>query len=414
MSGYDEIERAIGDIDINADDDPSRYEGVNELTGTNMIAILQRRIELLTNENMQLSKRLDSIEAMTRAMYAEFMKTSERSRIDFPTENTLREKYAKPITSLESTPSTKNDSSSFVDIETGRGATEYESSSMTRPSRRFSKTSVSGSTSGRSPSPSPRHAPVVNPFSIYTAASGTSGSLFRSNSAVAPQGYVHKASVWGTALASMLTGAMRYYMTRRNAHMLVVDEARMAKIYTDLASILYETMMNKELPPVSSALTRRLSMSMARTSKTDVPISEADTWAKMEATQEGRDIMAILKVMIVSAKMVPEAMVHPVSQLIPYILMPPVQMRGDEAVFAIDPQVSVDPTPSVWESWCSILKREALIKYVKYRISQMTPIETITRMSSEMKRHELTEKKNWDKLVRLSPTTALDVTSAPS
>lgn len=56
--------------------------------------------------------------------------------------------------------------------------------------------------------------------------------------------------------------------------------------------------------------------------------------------------------------------------------------------------MSVNLVTSVWESWCSILKKEALIKYIKYRISNMTPVKTISKMSSKIRRLNLTEKKN--------------------
>ncbi|KAJ6010129.1 hypothetical protein N7499_004467 [Penicillium canescens] len=174
----------------------------------------------------------------------------------------------------------------------------------------------------------------------------------------------------------------------------MIDEAKMGSVYGKLVGVLYESFMTKPLPSVSSLLTLRLSQAMTRTTKTDVPESDAGDWAKLEKTQKKRDIMVILKLMISSAKRVLEAMVHPVSQLIPYLLKEPIQLRDGAPVFAIDSNVHITPQPNPYESWCMILKDQALVKYVKYRISDMTPSETITRMTTDMRMQDLAEKKN--------------------
>lgn len=332
MNNYNNIKRAISNLNIEVNDNPSKYKGVNKLTGTNMITALQRHIKLLINKNTQLNRRLEVAKAKINMMYMEFMKTSKKSRIEFLNENTLREKYMRLITSLKSTPSTRNNSSSFVDVKAGRSEMGYRALPRVGLSRRFCEMSMSKSASGRSPSPSLCHAPATNLFSTYTVACDR--ALVQEQLRSCAAGLHPQVERLGHCVGLHAHG--RDEVLKRNAHMLMVDKARMAKVYTDIRSVLYKTMMTKQLPPVSSSLTKRLLMSMPRTSKTDMLMSEAATWSEMEMTQEGRDIMAILKIMIVSAKRVPEAMVHPVLQLIPYIHMLLVQVHNGEAIFTID------------------------------------------------------------------------------
>jgi len=402
MDDFSEIERVVGDIGLDDEDAAYNYEGATEISGANLLSILQKRVESLTSENIELNRRLSMVEAKTTAMYAEFVKPKERSRVEFPNENTIRDKYVRPVMNLDDMPPARRDSDSYVDVDGSASVTSAPSSS-TQVSRRRFRVDHHRDTGGAYASPSPSPRIQHNPFTMFAAATESGGSMFKSNSAVAPQGYVRKMDVWGTALASFLTGAMRYYISKKNAGMIMIDEAKMGSVYSKLVSVLYESFMTKPLPSVSSPLTLRLSQAMTRTTKTDVPESTAEAWAELERTQEGKDIMVIIKLMISSAKRVPEAMVHPVSQLIPYMHKEPIQIVNGTPVFAIDSQVEIVSQPNPWESWCMILKDQALVKHVKYRISDMTPSETITRMTSDMRMQDLAEKKNWGKITQYNP-----------
>jgi hypothetical protein len=94
INNYEEIERAIGTVSLEGNENVEEHEGVNELTGTNMIAILQQMINTVINENIELNKRVTSMEAKVLAIYAHFSKSPERSRFDFPNENRVRKRYA--------------------------------------------------------------------------------------------------------------------------------------------------------------------------------------------------------------------------------------------------------------------------------------------------------------------------------
>jgi hypothetical protein len=412
MNDYTEIERAIGNVDINTDDDTDEYEGVNELTGTNMVAILQQRVDMLMSENIALNKRIEELEAKVMPMYVQFVKTSDRPEMKFASENHIRESYVSEATALDMTPKRRSNTDSFVNVDTGRSASSP--SEVVHPRVR----DVAGDHAPLlSPVPrasTPTRSADLNPFTTYFESTRRTDSIFKSNSATAPMGYVRKGNVWGTALTSFLTAAMRYYITKKNASMLMVDEGKMAAVYSRLVPVLYENYMAKSLPGVSDPLTFRLSQAISRTEKNQIPLSYAHTWEELERTQEGRDIMSIMRVLVVASKAVPEAMVYPVSQLIPYIHRNLTRQVGSDVVFAIDSEVVVKPTPSPWESWCLILKMDALVKYVKYRLSGMTTLETVDRMTSEMKPEELTEKKNWDKLVRFNPVMMAGRPSSPS
>ncbi|KAF6233519.1 hypothetical protein HO173_008250 [Letharia columbiana] len=93
----------------------------------------------------------------------------------------------------------------------------------------------------------------------------------------------------------------------------MIDETKVAATYSKICSVLYEISASKPLPKVKDASTLYLSKAISRLSKDDVPISNAETWHTMSRTQEGKDIMSVLSTMIVVSKMVPEAMVHPIS-----------------------------------------------------------------------------------------------------
>lgn len=413
MNDYDEIERAIGDVSIGGDD-ASNYDGADELTGTNMVAILQHRVDTLMNENIQLNNRLKVVEARTQSMYAHFVKSPERSKFDFPDENHVRDRYVTEVNNLDANPEVPRTSDSYVDVGTERSVSSVSTPSQAHANRRADEHVGTPSPSPRAPARSSTPSRAANPFANYFEATQRTESMFKSNSATAPQGYIHKGSVWGTALVSFLTAATRYYMTKKNANMLMVDELKMAAVYNKLVPVLYESFMTKELPGVSDALTFRLSQAISRKTKNDIPISDAASWLELEKTQEGRSIMTIIRILLAAAKAVPEAMVHPVSQLIPYIHKQPVMLYESTPVFLIESEANVNPLPTSWESWCLMLKTDALVKYVRYRLNNMTALETITRMTNEMKPSELADKKNWRKLATFNPAMMMSRTSSPS
>jgi hypothetical protein len=139
--------------------------------------------------------------------------------------------------------------------------------------------------------------------------------------------------------------------------------------------------MCKPLPGVKDPSTYRRANAISRISKDDTPLPHASDWLLMESFQEGRDVMSVLRIMVRTAKMVPEAMVQPVSQLLPYmkdeLVAQTLKDGKNVGVFAISAQVEVGQIPNPYEMWCAISKKSAAIKYVKHRTSGGVPTETI-------------------------------------
>lgn len=108
-------------------------------------------------------------------------------------------------------------------------------------------------------------------------------------------------------------------------------------------------------------------------------------------------------------KMVPESVPHPISQIIPFPVPPVVRIVPKDGVtipiFAMSASANVSMLPNEWERWCSILKEDALPKHIKYRISGMKEPQVVSRMVTEMKSSELTEKRNVQAMGELAPFT---------
>jgi len=377
-------------MNAGADDDTESFGYVGDSNDTSGIEALSLRMVMLASENEELKKRLNVVEARTSAMYTEFSKGKDRPQVKPNYLDTARNTDDWENASLCGTAAT----------DAGEGvATVQEPSSTPRRSTRVREREMTAT-------PVPDASQCINPFMRFS--STRDGSIFKSNSVVSPQGYVTNSSVWGTALASMLIGATRYYMTKRPSSMVMLDETKVASVYTKICPVLYEVVMSKPLPKVTDSTTKYLSKTIARMEKGEVPMSYAETWVEIQKNQEGKDIMSVLSTMIMASKMVPEAMVHPISQLIPSLKVPVVAENGENVIFAMDSGASVSPTPDKWEVWCSILKMNAITKHVKYRLSGMSVPTAIGTMMSEMKKSELTDKKNWIKLADMGPNVIMN------
>ncbi|RYP33000.1 hypothetical protein DL768_011111 [Monosporascus sp. mg162] len=132
---------------------------------------------------------------------------------------------------------------------------------------------------------------------------------------------------------------------------IMVNEVRVASTYANIVEMSYESYMQRGLPPVTSDVSRYLSKSIPRLSKKDVPEPPPEAWLKMNEDSEGKNVLAVLRTLITASASVAEAMSN------------------------------------------------VLVKYIRYRLSKMTPEATVSKMATEMPKKSLTEKKNWNKLV---------------
>ncbi|KAJ5724940.1 hypothetical protein N7493_006668 [Penicillium malachiteum] len=203
-----------------------------------MVAILQGRVSTLMNENMGLNKRLQALEGKMQAMYAHFVKSPERSRIEFPGENVIRDKYVNMNQSLGEQGHVDTDMSRDVRPDESVSVVSAPSTAHHTTPRAHEDVDEQASTSSSRLRRINNPSPSINPFAKYIEM--RSESVFKSNSATAPQGYVNKGSVWGVAMASLLTAAMRYYISKKDARMLMIDQPNMMAVYHKIVPLLYE------------------------------------------------------------------------------------------------------------------------------------------------------------------------------
>ena len=258
-----------------------------------------------------------------------------------------------------------------------------------------------------------------NPFTILSRRPSPGGfaiadantTPFRSSSATASMGYVRNKDVWGTALGSLLIGAARYYIARSGKDVVMIDERAVVKNCITIMPAIYNATMHKSLPGVRDPTTDHLSKIISRTRKDDIPVSDADTWVGALKSTDGKDIMGIMNNVIKYGSLVPEAFAHPISQLITNLVPPvarsviPAGQKDAVSIFAMSSNTDMCMQPNPWEVWCSVLKEQALVKYVSYRLSGMKQPAVVAKMVGEMKESELTDKKNLETLRTVAPFT---------
>lgn len=374
MEGFEDIKKALATEDDNMSEDESRITNDNRITVMNSdpIANLQNQVIQLMSENSELKSRVTALEAKIVPLIMSSPENADRSRITAPKSDLFGPK--PPPSSVKN----DNDDDSIVNINA---------------------TPSLISTEGRSTIEN------TNPFANRSVIDSSNQSVFKSNSAIAPQGYVTKKSLWGSALASLLVAATRYYITKTNLNLMMVDELRLMKVCTMIAPTLYYQAMHRDLPDTKNPATRYLSKAISRMDKNDLPVSTASDWSMMMEYQDGKDVLSVLNAMIVMAKQVPEAITHPVSQIISIMVPPVVRKVNGEPKFAISADGSPDLSPSQWEIWCSVLKEGALVKYIKYRLSGMKETQVVAKMMNEMRASDLTEKKNVNTIGKIAPFT---------
>ncbi|KAG6192106.1 hypothetical protein E4U36_000005 [Claviceps purpurea] len=219
------------------------------------------------------------------------------------------------------------------------------------------------------------------------------------SSATSAMGYTNAKSVWGAALSSMLIAMVRYYCIRTGTDNISLDEGKIMKTCIYLAPILHE-MSHESLPAVKSPTTKYMSSSISKVGSNGVPQSTAESWYQMTATQDGKDCLMVIETMIRNAKKMPEVLSLPLSSIVPYVLSPVVKKREDgSACFCISKEIKLRNSPDQWERWCSLLKSSALITYATWRAHGKSAATSAAEMMSYMKKTELFNKENLDKLM---------------
>lgn len=104
--------------------------------------------------------------------------------------------------------------------------------------------------------------------------------------------------------------------------------------------------------------------------------------------------MSVIESIFLAARMVPEAMVHPISQLIAQMGAPAVKMTSKGPSFSIPTTAKVSTSPDGYEAYCRSLKKAALKTYVRYRLEGASEIETMSKMSRTIRDTEMFDNKN--------------------
>ena len=231
------------------------------------------------------------------------------------------------------------------------------------------------------------------------APSNMSGLLTRgmpkSHSAIADRGYTTKASLWGSCLASLLVACMRRYILKTGESMHVVDESVLMSTYREIVSDLYRKVKFTDLPAVNSPSASFMATTFCRPDKNTLPTSTAKDWLEISEHADGVEAMAVVESMILAAKMVPEAMIHPISKMVEYIGCPIVSKNSrGEAVFLIPKGTKITTTPGPYENCCRIFKAKALRTYVTNRLSGADESTALSTMIKTMKESEMFDQSN--------------------
>jgi len=357
FDNFEEIRRAI-DPD---DSGPSAGPSTEKITvmSTDPMASILAQMSMLRNENVELRKRVDKLESMILPLVIESKKERIRTRVMTPNRDMFG--MRRP--------------------DSGGGGSGGSSPTRT------GSVSTMGPLGGTA---------FVNPFETINTTPTPVGMPGKSNSAIAQMGYVGKKQLWGTAVASYLIGACRYYIAKTNSDLITIDEGLLMKNMTAIVSTLYSSMAHKDLPAVKDPRSTYLAKAISRLDKNDVPVSNAQTWTDMIKTQDGDDVVTIINIIISSAKRAPEAVAHPVSQIIPFLVVPISRVVSGKPIFAMVPSGSVSIIPTRWEHWCSILKDNALTKHIQYRMAGMTETAVVSKMVTEMRPTDLDRERQHD------------------
>ncbi|KAH9827835.1 hypothetical protein Tdes44962_MAKER02769 [Teratosphaeria destructans] len=225
--------------------------------------------------------------------------------------------------------------------------------------------------------------------SVFASSGGTN-----SRSALASRGYDNKLQVWGVGFASLMYACIKMYMqwTGETGH--VIDGIVLMKTYTNIVDVLYARIKSADLPAVQADSSNFMATLFARRDSNSLPESTARDWFELSQHSDGVECMSVIESIFMAAKMVPEAMGHPISQLIPQMLSPVVRNTSKGPSFSIVSTAKVTMSPNGHENFCKYLKMEALKTYVRHRLDGKSEHESMAVMAQLMKDTEMFDGKN--------------------
>ncbi|EMR68317.1 hypothetical protein UCREL1_4671 [Eutypa lata UCREL1] len=217
---------------------------------------------------------------------------------------------------------------------------------------------------------------------------------FKNTSAISNRGYDNKSSIWGTVFTSLVISCMKTYIQKSSQVNHIIDESDVMKTYVKLVGELYSRAAYRELPPVQSTEVLFISRMFERKNKNEVPISTVTTWSVVAKHTDGAQCIPVIESIFKAAKMVPEAMVHPLSRLITAMSQPVLVETTDGPKYTIPRGTTIGTVPSGFERFCALLKKDALRSYVKHRLNGETESSAIFKMQSSMRDTEMFEQEH--------------------
>lgn len=222
----------------------------------------------------------------------------------------------------------------------------------------------------------------------------SSPMVFKNNSATSSRGYDNKLSLWGTVFASLMIACMKKYIQKTGETGHIIDETIIMKTYSRIVGDLYHRVKFADLPAVQSHEVALLSKMFSRNNKNEVPESTPTTWVQLRNNTDGNACMSVIESIVTAAKMVPEAMMHPISRLITAMDQPVVVETPRGPTFAIPGDTKIEMTPTGIERFCSWLKKDSLKTYVKHRLNGDGELMAVNKMVTSMRDTDLFDNKN--------------------
>lgn len=257
----------------------------------------------------------------------------------------------------------------------------------------FSNVSRARSEMSATPSASQTPSAVMRNPAVFSM---SSPMVFKNNSAISSRGYDNKLSLWATVFTSLMVACMKRYIQKRGEVGHIIDETVLMKTYTKIMADLYSRVKSSELPAVQSHEATLLSKMFHRKKKDEVPESNPNSWLSLRESTDGVSCLSVIEGILTAAKMVPEAMIHPISRLVTAMDQPFLVKTPTGPTFAIPSDTKIEMTPTGIERFCSWLKKDSLKTYVRYRLDGDTEMAAINRMmaSSQMKDTDLFDAKH--------------------
>lgn len=237
----------------------------------------------------------------------------------------------------------------------------------------------------------------INRFPDTAVYSMSNPVQFKNTSAISIRGYDNKSSIWGTVFASLVISCIGTYIQKTSEVNHIIDETDVMKTYVKLVGDLYARVAYRQLPPVQSSEVMFISKMFERKNKNEVPMSTVTSWKSVSNHTDGTPCISVIESMFKAAKMVSEAMVHPLSRIITAMNQPVVVDTPRGPLYAIPRGTTIGTVPSGFERFYAFLKKYALRTYVRFRLNGATESSAIIKMQSSMRDTEMFDSKNLTK-----------------